>query len=84
MLEKCKHASSLEDFAIWHLYLGSDGMENLMINIIYVTYTLIVQLYQGKTRSQEYEFKYIGIGLFKASHAVKFDDYATYKSITDS
>ena len=56
MLEKCKHASNLEDLAIWHLYLGSDGMENLMINIIYVTYNLLVQLYQGKTRSQEYEF----------------------------
>ena len=45
MLKKCKHASSLEDLAIWHVYLGSDGMENLMNNIIYVTYTLIVQLY---------------------------------------
>ena len=45
MLEKCKHASSLEDLAIWHVYLGSDGMENLMINIIYVTCTLLVQLY---------------------------------------
>ena len=45
MLEKCKHASSLEDLSIWHVYLGSDGMENFMINIIYVTYTLIVQLY---------------------------------------
>ena len=56
MLEKCKHASSLEDLAILHLYLESDGMENLMINIIYVTYTLIVQLYQGKTRSREYVF----------------------------
>ena len=36
---------NLEDLAIWHVYLGSDGMENLMNNIIYVTYTLIVQLY---------------------------------------
>ena len=65
MLEKCKHASSLEDLALWHVYLESDGMENLMNNIIYVTYTNIVQLYQGKTRSQEYEFKYIEIGLKK-------------------
>ena len=36
MLEKYKHASSLEDLAIWHVYLGSDGMENLMIVIVCV------------------------------------------------